>query len=108
MPYAGPTHKPPGAYKRDYRREGPGDPFCSSWRWRKARKMFLRRHPLCANPHGIHTEPVPATDVDHIKPRCDRPDLSFDFDNLQSLCKQCHSIKTASERRSSVTLQRRP
>ena len=86
MPYAGPTHKPQGARRRDYSREKPGNPFYWSWRWRKARRMFLRRHPLCCNPHGLHDRPEAATDVDHIIPRSERSDLAFDFDNLQALC----------------------
>ena len=63
--------------------------------WRKLRSMYLRRHPLCADPFGVHEGPVVATEVDHIQP------LSrgggHGWDNLQALCKSCHSKKTARE-----------
>ena len=64
--------------------------------WRKLRAMFLRRHPLCADPFEIHGgRPVVATEVDHIQP------LSrgggHEWENLQALCKSCHSKKTARE-----------
>ncbi|WP_223295494.1 HNH endonuclease [Granulicella mallensis] len=40
----------------------------------------------------------PATDVDHIRPFNGKDDtLRLDIDNLQSLCKACHSRKTAKE-----------
>jgi len=38
----------------------------------------------------------PAIDVDHIKEIKDGGS-PFDLDNLQSLCKSCHAIKTAEE-----------
>jgi 5-methylcytosine-specific restriction endonuclease McrA len=63
---------------------------------RKLRAMFLRRHPLCADPFEMHGgRPVVATEVDHIQP------LSrgggHEWENLQALCKSCHSKKTARE-----------
>lgn len=64
-------------------------------RWRALRIMFLRRHPLCADPDGVHTGPVPATDVDHIVPKRDGGRDAWD--NLQALCHSCHSRKTARE-----------
>lgn len=67
-------------------------------RWCRLRKMFLAQHPLCADPYGAHAERgelMPATEVDHIQPR--RDGGSDDWDNLQSLCKPCHSRKTATE-----------
>lgn len=67
-------------------------------RWRKLRVMVLRRQPLCQDPYGIHEEAgevVPATEVDHIIPRRRGGDDSME--NLQGLCKGCHSRKTAVE-----------
>ena len=60
--------------------------------------MFLMRHPVCEDPFGVHAargELVPATEVDHIVPKArGGPDA---WDNLQALCKSCHSRKTAVE-----------
>lgn len=67
-------------------------------RWQKLRAMVLRRHPLCADPFGVHAErgeAVVATEVDHIVP-LSRGGTNA-MDNLQPLCKSCHSRKTALE-----------
>ncbi len=65
-------------------------------RWRRLRVMFLRRHPLCADPFQVHGgSPVPATDVDHVQPL--RDGGSNRIDNLQQLCHSCHSRKTAED-----------
>lgn len=69
-------------------------------RWRKLRKMFLASHPLCGDPFGHHAEEnrlVPATEVDHIKPK--QQGGTDRWENLQALCKPCHSLKTAGEGR---------
>ncbi len=62
-------------------------------RWRRARKAFLRRHPLCAEcmKEGKVT---PATVVDHIVPHRGDPTLFWDIKNWQPLCKGCHDRKT--------------
>lgn len=63
-------------------------------RWRKLRKMQLRRQPLCEDclEAGRVTE---AKDVHHIIPRKDGgPDA---FDNFMSLCKSHHSKRTRAE-----------
>jgi 5-methylcytosine-specific restriction protein A len=63
-------------------------------RWRKLRNIILNRQPFCVHclNDGRHTV---ATEVDHIIP------VSYggtnDDDNLQSLCKPCHSSKTGGE-----------
>jgi 5-methylcytosine-specific restriction protein A len=67
-------------------------------RWRRLRKMFLSAHPLCADPYGHHAarnEIVVATEVDHVVPK--KQGGSDAWENLQSLCKSCHSRKTALE-----------
>lgn len=58
------------------------------------RQAFLRAHPLCKHceERGIIRE---ATDVDHIKP-ITHGGTETD-DNRQSLCKECHRIKTAKD-----------
>jgi len=67
-----------------------------NYRWQKARAHFLTRHPICEDPDGRHPQQViQATEVDHKIPRArggsDHPD------NLQALCKSCHSAKTLRE-----------
>ena len=62
-------------------------------RWRKARKVFLQQHPLCAEckQNGKLT---PATVVDHIIPHRGDKQLFWDEANWQPLCKSCHDRKT--------------
>lgn len=65
-------------------------------RWRKFRRYYLNRHPLCVRCQGKGGL-TPATIVDHIVPHRGDYRLMWDTDNWQSLCKQCHDIKTATE-----------
>ena len=64
-------------------------------KWRRARKRFLQRHPLCANclSQGVLT---PATVMDHIVPHRGDHRLFWDEQNWQPLCKACHDRKTGS------------
>jgi len=63
--------------------------------WRRYREWFLARHPLCCDPYSRHAGLYEAaTDVDHIIPRRERPDLAFMEENCQGLCHACHSVKT--------------
>lgn len=67
-------------------------------RWRKIRRMVLARQPVCQDPFGIHKkfgEVVASNEVDHIIPLSKGG--TNRFDNLQGLCKSCHSTKTARE-----------
>lgn len=65
-------------------------------RWQTLRKRFILQHPYCQEclKQGRLTE---ATDVDHIVPHRGCAKLLFDEANLQSLCHECHSRKTAKE-----------
>jgi len=83
--------------QRDYNRERRADPertdaYYSSRHWRKLRAAKLREEPLCraCRAEGKVTA---ANEVDHI----DGNRENEDWDNLQSLCKTCHSSKTAKE-----------
>ena len=73
------------------------DLYATTW-WRKTRKRKLKEEPLCREclKKG---KVVAATEVDHIKPHREEKDLFFDYDNLQSLCKSCHSVKTNDEKK---------
>jgi 5-methylcytosine-specific restriction protein A len=62
--------------------------------WARRRAAWLREHPLCA--HCLQAGIIrPAQEVDHITPLCEggRDDES----NFQSLCVECHQVKTANE-----------
>lgn len=62
-------------------------------RWRRARRLHLAEHPLCAEceRQGITTA---ATVVDHIVPHRGDERLFWNTANWQSLCKTCHDAKT--------------
>jgi 5-methylcytosine-specific restriction protein A len=61
--------------------------------WRKKRDAYLCQHPWCES--GTHAENIPATDVDHKVSK--RIGGSDDASNLEALCHECHSRKTALE-----------
>ena len=58
--------------------------------WRKLRKRVLLEEPICRK-----CRKVAATEVDHLVPR--EAGGSDERENLQGLCKPCHSNKTATE-----------
>jgi len=66
------------------------------YRWQKARELFLRENPLCAECQR-YGRITPATVVDHIKPHKGNQKLFWDWSNWQALCKQCHDKKTAQQ-----------
>jgi 5-methylcytosine-specific restriction protein A len=93
----------------------PGSPYCSDhraaalqrpeflsgprgnltpWnkRFRRRRRSFLCRHPICAGcGHSF------ATVLDHRIPHRGDPVLFWDEANWQGLCRKCHGVKTAAE-----------
>lgn len=60
-------------------------------RWREAADRWLIEHPWCVRCDGL------AEEVDHIIPHKGEVKPFWDRSNWQSLCKQCHSRKTAHE-----------
>lgn len=65
-------------------------------RWQRLRAAYLAGHPVCVDPFGRHEgQVIPATEVDHITPRV-RGGTDH-VENLQALCKSCHSYKTSRE-----------
>ena len=70
----------------------------NSRQWRKLRQMLLASEPLCRYCKELG-KATPAEIADHIIPVKERPDLAFDMDNLQGLCKRCHdSVKQREEK----------
>lgn len=68
-------------------------------RWRKARAIYLRAHPLCCycEREGRLT---PATVVDHVVPHRGDERLFWREDNWQPLCRRCHDgVKAREESR---------
>jgi len=62
--------------------------------WRGLRLMYLRANPLCVA-CAAQSVVTQATEVDHIQRRADGG--ADEWSNFQSLCKSCHSRKTATE-----------
>ena len=62
--------------------------------WRKARRYYLRRNPLCVQcqKQGRTTA---ASVVDHVIRHDGDLSLFWDRDNWQALCFACHCVKTA-------------
>ena len=63
--------------------------------WKKLRLLILQRDAYLCQECYRHKKLTPATDVDHIKPKS--AGGTDDPDNLQSLCRSCHDIKTKLE-----------
>jgi len=76
------------------------DPQVKKWlnsaRYRKARKYFLGRNPLCVRT-STPQRPVIATILDHITPHRGDYALFWDQSNWQALSKVAHDKKTSSE-----------
>ncbi len=69
--------------------------FYSSSAWIKLRNYKRSISPICE--HCIKTNLItPFYVIDHIKPISEGGE-PLDLSNLQSLCKQCHAIKTGKE-----------
>ena len=67
-----------------------------NYRWQQERKAYLIRNPLCENCLNKHDVIRAATEVDHIIPHKGDMKLFWDAaNNWQSLCRSCHSKKTA-------------
>ena len=92
MPIKPAYHKPiqrtvftrPPSHQRGYDRD-----------WARLRRRWFAAHPLCEHclAQGITTA---AREGDHVVPFRGRDDpLRLDGNNLQSLCRRCHAIKTA-------------
>ena len=70
--------------------------FYTSKAWRSLRRYKLAKEPFCEKclKRLILTA---ATEVHHVEEVQRVPEKALDIDNLQSLCKSCHSEETAAE-----------
>jgi 5-methylcytosine-specific restriction enzyme A len=100
MPNRIETYRPPGAtlsagaraaYEQSTARRA-DKAFYASASWIRLRRLKLAENPLC-QPCQSNGQVVAAEQVHHILDRKDRPDLSLDYENLQSVCVPCHNAK---------------
>lgn len=74
--------------------------FYNTTEWRKLRETYIKQNPLCKEclKQGKVT---PAEDVHHIKSGFSKGTanriLLLDYNNLMSLCKQCHNMLHSKE-----------
>ncbi len=61
-------------------------------KWIKLRDRKLQEQPICEE-----CKKRLSVEVDHITPHRGDEKLFFDYSNLQTLCKSCHSKKTSKE-----------
>ena len=104
MPSKPPVHRPLGAksaaaVKAELERQRPSAARRGYGpRWRRARRRYLARHPLCVACAAAERL-EPATVVDHVVPHRGDQELFWDEANWAALCKPCHDAKTAREGR---------
>ena len=60
--------------------------FYNSAAWHRVRKQVLVKNPIC-----FRCKRAFATDVHHMLPLRERPDLALDITNLRGVCKRCHT-----------------
>jgi 5-methylcytosine-specific restriction endonuclease McrA len=56
----------------------------NGWKWYYTRREYLMYHPYCARCGNLGEE------VHHIYPRHSHPHLIYKWNNLETLCKECH------------------
>jgi 5-methylcytosine-specific restriction protein A len=80
-------HTRPQAHERGY-----------DSKWKRARKAFIRAHPVCRDPYQRHVGTVePTAQVDHIVPHKGDRALFWNRRNWQPLCTSCGAYKSAIE-----------
>lgn len=69
-------------------------------KWRKERDTFLKEHPLCDDCLA-KGKVTPATSIHHLKSPFKNGEINwnllYDWDNLVSLCHECHGERHAEE-----------
>lgn len=82
--------------ERDDRPRGSSRKRGYSAAWDRLAARWLRKNPLCRWCDARNCA-VPAVLVDHILPVRDFPALRLQTSNVQSLCRECHGLKTRME-----------
>jgi 5-methylcytosine-specific restriction enzyme A len=83
--------------RRDAIRPNASSRGYTSVRWRRLRRLKLATDPLCEE-CGKAGRVTAATEVDHLVPHDGPADpLFWEWSNLSSKCKPCHSRKTATQ-----------
>ena len=97
MPHLPESRRRPWQPKRKAkgRRVKSNNNIYNSRRWRKARKLYLEKHPLCILCKK-EARLTAADVVDHIKP-INQGGAVWDQDNWQPLCHRHHNIKSGKE-----------
>lgn len=84
-------------WKRTQQKKGNTTDRGYGWAWQKIRKRILQRDAYLCQPCLEIGIVKAATDVDHIINK--ESGGSDSENNLQSICKECHKLKTAAESR---------
>ena len=93
-----PTGEKRGPYYKDPKKKKQRYTLNNDPRWKKLRNQHINANPLCEK-CKLAGKLIAGEDVDHIKPVRLCPELSFNPDNLQTLCGSCHKSKTGAEKR---------
>ncbi|WP_082851981.1 HNH endonuclease [Sulfitobacter sp. HI0054] len=89
-----------------WRHEGSRHERGYGYQWTKRRENVMRRDGYLCQPCMRQGRPTPADEVDHITPKSQ--DGTDDYDNLEAICRPCHSAKTANEARTARGARSRP
>ena len=81
--------------RKPFERSTDNSEFYNSWAWRKFRKQYLDKNPLCVECDNSGVVTV-ATVVDHIV-QIIKGGESLSESNVQSLCEHHHNSKSALE-----------
>lgn len=60
-------------------------------RWKRKRKVILKRDDYLCRECKRYGKTTPATTVHHVKPVVQHPELWLDSKNLYSCCSECHN-----------------
>lgn len=71
--------------------------FYNSKEWKSVRQIVLTLNPWCQECERNGRHYVLATEVHHIVDIVDEPTRCMDMENLEGLCKSCHSRLTIKE-----------